>query len=175
MPDMEGTYTATLVVSDFISSSLPDGAVITVNGANLPPPTVVVTAKGFDPVTSQTVKLGSGIPTEVGHSVTLDGSESHGTFDYLLVFQWSVVERPLTSVAALSDAQAETTQITPEVPGTYTVRLTVEDGFNEAFADFSFVAALPDDGSGGTGGPQPANPPQAQVQPSGGCSLVKIP
>lgn len=175
LPDREGTYTATLVVSDFISSSVADSAVITIDGVNVPPPVAVIKARGFDPQTSQSVALGSGIPTEVGRPVTLDGSESEGVFSYLMVFQWDVVEKPLNSVAALNDPEEDITSLTPEVPGTYTVRLIVEDGFHESFADFSFVAALPEE----TDTEQPSEPapppsdPQVPSQASGGCSLHK--
>jgi K319-like protein len=172
VPDHEGTYTATLVVSDFNSSSIPDSAVITVSGVNLPPPTVVIKAQGIDPDTGNTVQLGTGIPTLVKSPVTLDGSQSKDTFAYLMVFNWSLVEMPLGSVASLGQIDQPTTSLIPDEEGTYTVRLTVEDGFHESFADFSFVAAQPKAAE-----PAPLPPPQtpsgAQTSAVGGCSLHK--
>lgn len=171
VPDQLGDYTATLKVYDLISSSLPDAAVIHVDSANVPPPTVIIHGTGFDPETQKSVELGSGIPTEVGRPVTLDGSDSDGVFPYLLVFEWSLVEEPLGAVTTLNDPGNENIQYVPDVAGTYTLRLTVEDGFNESFAEFSFVASEVQPASEPPAGPQ--GPGGTTADPTGGkgCSL----
>ena len=64
---------------------------------------------------------------EVGNEVFVDGSDSSDPDGDPLIFDWSL-ETPADSAVALGDTRAEAVSFTPDVAGTYTVRLRVDDG-----------------------------------------------
>jgi tetratricopeptide (TPR) repeat protein len=67
--------------------------------------------------------------TTVGETVTLDGSLSSDEEDgQPIAFQWSITASPSVSSAVLLDAQTESSSLTPDVAGTFTVTLLVTDG-----------------------------------------------
>ncbi len=172
-PDMVGIYTATLVVSDSLASSVPDSVTININGGSLPPPTVVIHAS-FRLEGGAIQALDSGAPAPTGSEVNLDGSDSTSLFPDQMLFEWLVVAKPPDSAAQLVHAAQSMAQLTPDKPGTYTVRLTVEDGHNENFGEISFLAADP----APPPPPPPASIPEDPAPPApvaaaaGGCSLI---
>lgn len=105
-PDVVGTYTFSLAVSDGMASSNPVQASVTV--ADLPP----------------VARVGPDQAVMVGSLVTLDGTGSSDPSLQQLTFSWTLL-RPTGSNAALSDAAASKPTFMPDVPGVYRAQLTV--------------------------------------------------
>lgn len=112
VPDLVGSYVATLVVRDGALDSAPSTVTITVSNANLPP----VARPGAD----QTVAFGS--------LVRLDGSASSDPNGDALSFQWSLSSRPAGSTAFLPNRTAPNIELTADVIGLYVLSLVVSDG-----------------------------------------------
>ena len=64
----------------------------------------------------------------LGSLVTLDGSGSTDADGQQLTFAWSFSSRPSGSAAALSSPTAVMPTFTADRPGTYSLRLVVNDG-----------------------------------------------
>lgn len=126
IPDIEGTYTATLVVNDGTVDSAPDSAVITAQLVviNNPP----VANAGPD----QTV--------DIGAVVSLDGSGSSDADGDPLTFNWTL-EVPAGSGAALSGAATVSPEFVPDVEGIYVATLTVNDGTDDSAPDSVSISA----------------------------------
>ena len=126
VPDVDGTYTATLIVNDGTDDSAPDDAVITaqVVVVNIPP----VADAGLD----QTV--------DVGDTVTLDGSGSTDADSDPLTYSWAL-SVPGGSGAVLSDTAAVGPTFVPDVDGTYTATLIVNDGTDDSAPDDAVITA----------------------------------
>lgn len=168
VPDMEGDYTASLVVSDSLSQSVPDSVTITVAGGVIPLPQVLISGTfQTDGRNSQDLSDGAAAPT--GSEVTLDGKDSSSIFPEELLFNWEIVAKPSGSLSSLSATDKGFTRLIPDLAGTYTVRLRIEDGYNENFGEFSFAAL---ETTNSSPSPQPQQPSQPNSQNSvGGCSL----
>src|SRR5262245_26484666 len=110
VPDLPGTYGVRLTVSDGAQWSAPD--------------ILTITAHNDSPVAS----AGQNRNTVTGTLVSLDGSGSSDANGDTLTFSWSITARPPGSNAALSDASVATPTLTPDVDGSYTMRLVVSDG-----------------------------------------------
>lgn len=108
--DVAGSYTATLVVSDGTASSKPDN--VLVNTSNSPPVA--------NPGPNQSVNIGT--------TVTLDGSGSSDPDGDPLTYAWSLLSKPGSSTATLTNATSVMTSFVVDVAGPYTVQLTVGDG-----------------------------------------------
>jgi len=78
----------------------------------------------------------------VGDTVTLNGSASSDGDGDPLTFNWAFVSRPSGSVAALSDPSAVSPTFQVDRPGSYTIRLTVNDGKVDSVADTVIVSTL---------------------------------
>ncbi|MBI5509770.1 MAG: hypothetical protein HY903_13530 [Deltaproteobacteria bacterium] len=120
-PDKVGTYSIELIVNDGIIDSLPDDVQVFARdpSANTPP----VANAGAD----QTVKtLGT---------ATLDGSASFDADGNSLTYDWTLAGRPALSGAILTGAASAAPQLLPDVSGTYTVTLVVNDGAAGSIAD----------------------------------------
>jgi len=78
----------------------------------------------------------------VGDTVTLNGSASSDADGDALTFTWSFVSRPAGSIAILSDPSAVNPTFQVDRPGSYTVRLTVNDGKADSAADTVIVSTL---------------------------------
>jgi hypothetical protein len=90
-----------------------------------------------------------------GSTVTLDGSGSSDADGDALTYVWSFTSKPVGSSVALSSATAVSPTFTPDLAGTYTVSLVVDDGALTSSADTvtlkAVVAAhVPDTGQGDT-------------------------
>ncbi len=108
--DRAGNYAFRLVVNDGAEDSLPDDVgVSTINSAPL-------ANAGAD----RTVARGS--------TVVLDGSASSDPDFDGLAFQWSILLAPAGSSAVLVNSTTMMPSITLDLPGSYTLRLVVNDG-----------------------------------------------
>jgi RHS repeat-associated protein len=112
-PDIAGTYVAQLIVRDGRLDSLPVTVVITVSAANRKP-----------------LAVAQAIPTSapVGSTVLLMGSDSSDPDNDPLTWAWSIVFRPDGSLASIVSPSASQTSFVPDVAGSYTIQLLVNDG-----------------------------------------------
>ncbi len=110
--DVAGRYEIDLVVNDGFVNSAVDSVVVTTPPANTNP----VANAGLDQA------------AVTGQRVDLDGSASSDIDGDPLTFAWAFVSRPTGSSASLSSADTVTPNFVPDLPGTYTIRLTVNDG-----------------------------------------------
>lgn len=109
--DVEGSYTAELVVNDGTVDSNADSVVVTAATANSSP----VAHAG----TNQNVATGS--------SVTLDASASSDVDGDVLSYQWSLTV-PSSSSALLSNTTSVAPTFVADTDGSYTAELIVNDG-----------------------------------------------
>jgi beta-lactam-binding protein with PASTA domain len=125
--DREGGYVVRLVVDDGQATSAPD--------------TVVVTAVNDPPVASAS---SSGGEVTVGTAVSLSGVGSTDANSDTLTYLWSVLTAPAGSTASISGATSVSASITPDMAGSYTIRLVVNDGFVDSSpATLAISAAVP--------------------------------
>lgn len=108
-PDLAGEYTIGLVVNDERLDSERDTVQVSVNALPVANP-------------------GSSRILVLGDTVQLDASGSSDPEGATLSWEWTVVSAPPGSDATLSDPVAEKPTFTPDVPGIYTICLTVNDG-----------------------------------------------
>jgi hypothetical protein len=73
---------------------------------------------------------GSDLTSMVGATVTLDGSGSSDADGDPLTYNWELVTVPSGSSAAISNGSQAVSSFVPDVAGTYTARLAVNDGNN---------------------------------------------
>lgn len=167
VPDREGDYVATLHVADSLSEAIPDSATITIAGGVLPPPVPVLKAKYRFEGNSNAVSSDGGVPA--GAVVTVDALDSQSLFPENFLYEWTLIEKPSGSAAQLSSASNAVVQFTADSAGGYTLRLHLEDGYNENHAELSLSALAAE-----APAPQPPAPaPQDPAAPpgAGGCSL----
>ncbi|MCB1967469.1 MAG: hypothetical protein KDI64_15935, partial [Candidatus Accumulibacter sp.] len=112
-PDIAGTYVAQLIVNDGQLDSLPVTVVITVSAANRKPLAVAEAIPGTAPV---------------GSTVLLKGTGSSDPDSDPLTWAWSIVQRPGGSVAGIVSPSVAQTSFVPDVAGSYTIQLVVNDG-----------------------------------------------
>ncbi len=129
VPDVEGTYTATLIVNDGLVDSAPDSAVITAEVV------VVNTPPVADAGPDQNVT--------VGDTVTLDGSGSSDADGDPLSYSWSFNSVPAGSAATLSDPTAVNPTFVADVAGDYVAQLIVNDGMDDSAPDSAVIVAAP--------------------------------
>ncbi len=108
--DVPGLYVVRLQVSDGLNPPVNDEVTITCE--NQPP----VASAGADREGSRGVAL------------SISGAASHDPDGDPISYAWTLVSRPIGSAAALSGVATAAASITPDVFGTYVVRLTVSDG-----------------------------------------------
>jgi RHS repeat-associated protein len=126
-PDLQGDYVFRLVVNDGVFDS--------------PPDTVVVTAVNVPPVAAASA-ASTDVP--INTLVSLDGSGSHDDNGDALSYAWTLVAAPAGSAAVLSQPTSAYPAITPDVAGSYTIRLSVNDGQAEsAFATVVVTSYVP--------------------------------
>lgn len=122
--DMAGEYVVSLVATDALGqSSAPD--------------TVVVSSRNAAPV----AEAGADGGAFVGQAVSLDGTASHDPDGDALTFSWALVS-PAGSAAALTGGSTALPTFVPDVAGSYTVTLTVNDPFGGAGTDTVAVAVV---------------------------------
>ncbi len=111
-PDVVGAYVLNLVVNDGIV----DSAVSTV--------TINVSLLNIAPVAN----AGTNLKVRTGKILTLDGSASSDADGGALSYAWSFTSKPAGSNAVLSDTTAINPTFTPDVDGSYAIKLIVNDG-----------------------------------------------
>ncbi len=121
-PDVGGTYSATLTVSDGKAPGAADTSLVAVSLGNQPP--------GAD--------AGPDRNGQTGAIIVLDGSASRDDDGDPLTFSWSLA-RPPGSAAALSDPAAVSPTFAADVSGTYTVSLVVSDGMDSSAPDTAVI------------------------------------
>ena len=117
LPDCDGVYIASLVVSDGTQWSEPDYVTITVRDQDLPP-----VADAGD---------SSSLPPCNGESIALNGNGSYDPEGAGLDYLWSLVTAPADSTATnanIADPTAPETEFTWDLEGEYTFQLQVFDG-----------------------------------------------
>ncbi|MEQ8273873.1 MAG: hypothetical protein RMA76_40440 [Deltaproteobacteria bacterium] len=107
--DVEGEYTAKLVVSD---------------GELASEATTVITARNFAP----TADAGENFLVPEGALAHLSGRGSSDPDQDPLTYRWEFVLRPDRSQVALDDPQSPEPMFTPDIPGFYELSLVVSDG-----------------------------------------------
>lgn len=127
VPDLVGTYTLSLQVSDGTLSAVARPLVVTVVNANVPPVA--------DAGPAQRVATGS--------AVTLDGSRSRDANGDALAFAWSLVSRPAGSAARMANVAGPVSGLLVDVEGLYVVGLVVNDGQADSAAVTVTITAVP--------------------------------
>lgn len=115
---------------------------------------------GSDPIAAPMAVAGQDIVCFVGTRVALDAVGSSGQS---LVFNWSLLEKPAGSGAALESLQSSGTGITPDLPGQYRVRLTVTNASGLAATDeLTITASSGFEAIGGNPADSPPGSPDAE-------------
>ena len=81
-----------------------------------------------------TVNAGADVSVTVNTTVTVTGTASDPDGDSIS-FNWTIQSRPSGSSASLSNASSATVSITPDVAGTYVLRVTASDGNGGSASD----------------------------------------
>lgn len=110
--DLAGSYVVQLIVRDS-AGQFSAASQLTVSSTNLAP----------------TANAGTGQSVIVGDVVTLDGSGSTDPENDSLTYQWTLSQAPTGSAAALTGSTTVSPTFVPDLPGTYTAELVVDDGF----------------------------------------------
>ncbi len=122
--DLAGTYVVQLVVNDGTVDSAPD--------------TVTITTLNSQP----TAEAGADQSVQVTDVVQLDGSGSSDVDGDVLTFVWELSAKPAGSTASLSDATLVNPTFVVDLPGTYVVLLTVNDGTVDSDVDFITITTV---------------------------------
>ena len=112
--DKSGTYIVQLIVNDGTEDSAPD--------------TVTVSTQNSKPVAN----AGADQTVFVSDTAQLNGSLSSDVDGDLLTYQWALLSRPDTSIAALDDPTAVLPSFVADRAGTYVVQLIVNDGTQDS-------------------------------------------
>jgi hypothetical protein len=105
-------------------SSLPDE--VTVSSLNTPP----------------TADAGPDQGTYVGNAVMLDGSASSDPDFDPITYAWAFSSQPVGSTATLSGVDSAYPTFIPDLPGTYTAQLIVNDGYAASTPDEVNIAVI---------------------------------
>lgn len=125
-PDVEGTYTATLTVSDGMLSSAPVATTITASLGNQAP----------------TARVGMARSVLTGQRVMLDGDSSSDPEGTSLTFNWTLTDKPSGSGATIQNATSATPEFTPDLVGTYVAELIVSDGALQSMPTSVLITAV---------------------------------
>ncbi len=124
--DVDGIYTAELVVNDGMQDSAPSTVTITAVSGN----------------TAPTANAGPAQNVTTGAIVALDGSGSQDMDNDPLTYLWALLSKPAGSNATLSNTTQSAPSFTADVDGTYVVQLVVNDGtVDSAPATVTIIAA----------------------------------
>ena len=123
VPDVAGSYTVTLSVSDGIHNPVTDEAIITVTEAQGNPPVAVI----YDENGRAISEDNENNSITITQTYEMDGSASTDPDQDQLSFQWTVVSQPEGSNPEINnDTNAEAGFI-PDLAGEYVVQLEVTD------------------------------------------------
>lgn len=143
----------TMVYSIYTGSSAHDAEVNRQTGkvyvANLNGGTVTVIQDAVTPPNQNPVAdAGPGQTVHPGNTVTLDGSGSTDPDEnYPLIYSWTITQKPAGSQAHLNNPSTAGPSMFIDLPGDYTVQLTVEDSLaassQPALVHISTVNSIP--------------------------------
>lgn len=128
-PDVAGDFVLSLTVNDGALASAP--ATVTVTAVVPEPPA------DAPPVAS----AGPDAAVAVGAPAALDGTASFDPDGDPIAYLWTVTAAPAGAAAQPSDPAAASPTFTPDVGGTYTLSLTVNDGALDSAPDAVTVTA----------------------------------
>ena len=123
--DVTGNYTVSLVVNDGKASS--------------PSSVVSIYASLYN--AAPVAYAGNNQSVSIGSVVTLDGTNSSDADRDALTYKWTMGSIPSSSGATLNSAFSPNPKFTPDVAGTYSVILTVNDGIVESTASVVTITA----------------------------------
>lgn len=123
--DVEGQYSADLIVADAEKQSPSDTVVIMAATANSAP----------------MANAGSDQNVAINSLVVLDGSASSDADDDGLIYNWNINDLPENSEAQLDDSTAASPSFTADVAGSYSINLVVNDGIVDSAPDAVLVVA----------------------------------
>lgn len=123
-PDRPGTYTATVTVRDGKGATASASAAVV--AADQPP----------------VVQLPTQLYGNVHAAITLDAAASDPEGEPL-AYAWSVVSAPTGSTAAIAAPAAASSTLTPDVAGTYGLRLVVSDPVQSTTVDATVTVYAP--------------------------------
>jgi subtilisin family serine protease len=145
-PDIVGNYTISLVASQAVPVGTPSGTDNKTIRVNTLPTAAISGPASSDSTSAPATFSGTG-------SLDPDGKS--------LIYRWIMVARPEGSAATLPTSNTTAVTFTPDVSGTYTVGLRVDDGLdNSVLAIHDYAVAVPAPASSGGGG---------------GCSVAPFP
>ena len=124
--DLPGLYVVQLIVHDGTVPSAPD--------------TVAIAATNNNPPVAN---AGSDQAVQMGATVQLDGSASVDPDGDPLSYLWSFLEVPAGSTATLLNATTAAPSFVADLAGSYSIDLTVTDGFGATSHDTVAVTAAP--------------------------------
>jgi len=134
-PDLEGTYSLSLTVSDGIASA---SDTVDVSATAAPVNQAPVANAGPDQTLTE------------GQTASLTGLQSLDPDGDSLTYAWTLTQRPTGSSASFSNATASQPTLALDVAGAYVASLTVNDGSLNSTADQISITANASSG-GGTG------------------------
>ena len=124
-PDLAGAYVTSLVVNDSKVTSSTVAVTVTASTANSAP----VANAGTNPNVT------------VGALTTLDGSASTDADRDALTYTWTLMSKPMGRASALSSTFSPKPTFTPDVAGSYSATLIVNDGKVSSFPTVVSVTA----------------------------------
>lgn len=117
--------------------------VVAVNCGGDPPPTGIDDPPPDDTPTNAAPVASAGVDqtVSVGLAVRLDGTASSDADGDAITYSWTLAATPTGSGAALDDGAAAEPSFVPDVAGSYTVRLVVNDGTDDSVPDEVTITA----------------------------------
>ena len=109
------------------------------NGGSVPT-TLEITIVGLNLSTPVAIAGGNQTGVDVNTTIQLDGSASSDDDGDPLIYSWTLVSAPATSVATLSDMNTVNPMFTPDIEGSYVFGLVVNDGQLDSARDTVGIA-----------------------------------
>ncbi len=149
--DVEGTYEATLIVTDAQNTSL----------VSAPDTVMVISSKTNPPPVANAGK--TSLNAFTGLPVLLDGSQSRDPNGDPLTFRWSIAGKPRGSSSTLRDPTTVAPTLIPDIDGRYIVNLVVSYGTSSSTPASVTINASPKPSPTADAGPDQIIPPNTQT------------